>query len=76
MHCYFAIQGKHTHAGGWYSIATWATSQILLDSTTIKILKARAGEKNARVVAEITQEGMTAIENGRQVAVRSLSGKA
>ena len=76
MHSYFATQGKLTHAGGWYSVTAWASSQIQIDPTPVKILKARAGQKQARVIAEVTPEDIHSVQAGRQVAVRSLHGKA
>jgi len=75
VHSFYAMQGKRTHSGGWYSVATWAKSQVNHDPMPVKILKARAGEKFARIVAEFTKDGMRGIQDGRQVAVRSLRGK-
>ena len=76
MHSYFATQGKLTHAGGWYSVTAWACSQIQINTTPVKILKARPGQKQARVVAEVTPDGIHSVQAGRQVAVRSLHDKA
>jgi hypothetical protein len=76
MRSYFATQGKRVHAGGWQSVLMWANEQIKIDQTLVKILTARAGDRTAKIVAEVTQEGGTLIEQGRQVPLKSLSGKA
>ena len=76
MRSYFAAQGRFTYAGGWYAVLAWADEQIKKDLTPIKVLTARPGEGYARVIAEITKDGMRLIEGGRQVPVRSLNGKA
>lgn len=76
MRSYFATQGKRVHADGWQGVLTWANEQIQSDPTPVKILTARAGDRTARIVAEVTQEGGRLIEQGREVPLRSLSGKA
>jgi len=76
MRSYFAAQGKRTYTGGWQAVLSWATEQAKKDPVPVKIIKARPGERQGRVVAEVTQEGIRAIRDGRQVSVRSLSGKA
>jgi hypothetical protein len=75
MRSYFATQGKRVQEGGWQSVLIWANEQIQTDPTPVKILTARAGDRTARVVAEVTQEGGRLIEQGREVPLRSLSGK-
>ena len=76
MRSYFAAQSKRTYAGGWYAVLAWAGEQIKKDPTPIKLLTARPGERFAKIIAEITKDGMRIIEDGRQVSVKSLSGKA
>ena len=76
MRSYFATQGKRVHADGWQGVLMWAKEQIQNDPTPVKILTARAGDRTAKVVAEVTLEGGRLIEQGRQVPLRSLYGKA
>jgi hypothetical protein len=75
MRSYFATQGKRVHTGGWQSVLMWANEQIQTDPTPVKILTARGGDRAARVVAEVTREGGRLIEQGRQIPLRSFSGK-
>ena len=46
----------------------WAEQKIKEDdSCVVKILKARGGENKARVVVELTSEGLRRIDRGRIV---------
>jgi hypothetical protein len=51
----------------------WAQEQVSARPSTIaKIYRGRAGERNARVVAELTCTEVRLIHNGRYVAVKRL----
>lgn len=72
---YFAVQGRRTYPGGWHTVLTWAGEQTKQDSVPVKIISARPGERNGRIIAEVTREGVRIINHGRQVAIRSINGK-
>ena len=72
MKSYFAIQKSNCFSGGWGSCIQWAQESLQDNSAPIQILIARAGEKKARVIAEITLEGIRMIRQGRSMDVKRL----
>jgi len=72
MKTYCAIQGRTTHKDGLMGCMAWSAQQIQLDPTPIKILKARAGEPHATVIAEVTPDSVRFIADGRIVSTRAL----
>jgi len=72
MQSYFAIQGQNKYQHGLMGCLAWSTQQIKLDPTPIKILKARAGEPNATVIAEVTPDSIRLINDGLTVSIRTL----
>jgi len=72
MKTYFCIQGNNTFVGGWINSVKWAKRQILINPSPIKILVGRAGERYARVLVEITCEGIRYISNGRSLSIKGL----
>lgn len=72
MKSYFAIQQKQTFAGGWMQCLRWARTCLEDNTAPVQILMARGGEKQARVIAEITPEGMRMIRRGRAMTIKGL----
>ena len=62
---------KNTHQGSWLDCLRWALNS---EHTPVKIHKVRAGEKNAKVIAEVDNGLIRMIPHGRQVPFKSLSG--
>ena len=74
MLTFIATDGKTKFSGGIVSCLDWASSRIQLgNSSVVKVLKVRAGEKNARVFAEVDALGIRMIERGRSVGVKVLN---
>ena len=72
MHSYFAIQKDKHYAGGWQSVVCWARESLKYDSNEVKLLMARAAEKEAQVVAVLSRDEEKIIRNGRRVKLRVL----
>ena len=70
------LTGYRDHSpilGNWYQVTYYARMAITEDQHLIlKLYKARAGEKKARLIAEITRDGIRGIENGHQPTIRNL----
>ena len=65
MRSYFLVQGKFVDEGGWDFVLRLARQRVLLNSNPVRIFTARAGEKSARIVAEIDSDGERKILGGR-----------
>ena len=74
MRSFFAKQGNAVHSGGWLSVVLWARVAIEQDDTPVQILSARAGDKIARVIAEISLDGERLIRGGRIIKLKLLRG--
>ncbi len=75
MRSFVALQGgSKSFVGGWHAVTRWASHQVSDNASPVKIIRARAGDKYGKIVAEITREGLRRIPNGRQVAVRGRYG--
>jgi len=72
MKTYIASQGRTIHKNGLMGCLTWSAQQIELDPAPIKILKARAGESNATVIAEVIPGSIRFIADGRIVPTKAL----
>jgi len=72
MKTYIASQGRTIHKNGLMGCLAWSAQQIELDPSPIKILKARAGEPNATVIAEVIPGSVRFIADGRIVPTRAL----
>ena len=73
MRSYLAVRGRLAREGGWQDVMRWARHQIMQNPMPIKIVTARAGEPDARIVAEVTTEGVQMIRGGRKVAMKGLN---
>jgi hypothetical protein len=72
MRTYFAVQGNHSVNSGWQQCLSWARNQIQQDNRAIQLLTARAGDKEAVVIAEITNDGERMIAGGRALFINRL----
>ncbi len=72
MRIYIAATKNHSYTNGWFNCLKWAQSEVGSLGTIIKIYVARPNVKTARIVAEVTIEGIRVIHNGRYVNLRSL----
>lgn len=74
MRSYIARAGGRHYSGGWNGCVHWGVEQVREDgSLLVKIHTVRGGEKQARVVAELTSDGLRLIPNGRYVPLSKLS---
>jgi len=77
MRTFFAVQDDKSFNSGWQQCLSWARQQIQVNNTAIQLLTARAGDKEAVVIAEITLDSERMIEGGRTLLVKRLiNGKA
>ena len=74
MRSYFAVQGSEVYQGGLLSVYNWSRGRATT-TNPVKILTARGGERNARIVFEVTPEMVRVIKDGRYLPVRELHGK-
>ncbi len=72
MRTYFAVQGNKSFNSGWQQCLSWARHQIQENNSAIQLLTARAGDKEAVVIAEITTDGERMIKGGRALPVKRL----
>ncbi|MCX7099472.1 MAG: hypothetical protein NTV43_16380 [Methylococcales bacterium] len=77
MRTFFAVQQDKVFNSGWHQCISWARQQLQENKSTIQLLSARAGDKDAIVVAEITAQSERLIKGGRTLPVKRLmNGKA
>ncbi|GEM_PF-2342268 len=63
---YYAVSGRTVKSGGMLELCHWAQDRIANNKAKIvKILKARPGERTARIVLEVTREGIAETRHGR-----------
>ena len=63
---YIAISAKKRHFGGMLSCLVWAHKEVLENPKNIAtVFRARPGEKEKRIIAEVTSNGITMIKGGR-----------
>jgi hypothetical protein len=72
MRTYFAVQDDKSFNSGWQQCLSWARHQILENNSAIQLLTARAGDKEAVVIAEITTDSERMIEGGRALPIKRL----
>jgi hypothetical protein len=73
MKTFIASTGRQRISTSWYHALSWACEKVRVDADNIvKIYIARPGDKRARVVAEVTHEGIRQIEKGRLVDLKKL----
>lgn len=73
MHTYIAITGQgNATTGGWFQCLQWAKQQIEDTVTVVKVFVAKPGEKEARVVGEVSLDGVRFLPGERQLAIRKL----
>ena len=76
MRCYIATIGNNVYMNGWQACYQWAKDHIKTNSSHIvKIHLARAGEKTMRIVAEVSDDGIKHISDGRYVPLKAIRGK-
>ena len=77
MKCFIAATQRQSICGGLPDCIYWATAAVKVNShEVIKIHVARPGVKNARVIMEVTKDGIRQICDGRVVAVKRLVRKS
>ena len=60
---------RNTQQGGYYGCLVWASKS---DNPPVKIYSIRAGEKNAKIVAEVEGDLVRVIHSGRIMPIKSL----
>jgi hypothetical protein len=77
MRVYFAISTKLVRMGSFNQCVKWAHSLIEEEKAKIvKIAKARPDEKEARIVCEVSKDGMRIIPSRRYVNLKLLKRQA
>ncbi len=71
MKTYIGIAGGEIHSDGWLNCLYWSQSQVDNGVGVVKIHVARPDVKTMRVVAEVTNDGVRLIQDGRQVPLRA-----
>lgn len=74
MRSYYAVQGNIVRNGAWIEMIKWARKAVVLNELPVQLLTARAGEKSARIIAEIDVGGERLITQGRIMSVKNLRG--
>ncbi len=72
MKSYFAFHGNVVFPGGFVQCVRWAVSETEMGIELIKIAMARAGEANARIIAEVDAEGFQFVSAGRVIPIKRL----
>ena len=73
MKTFVAICQDKSFSGGWLQSMNWAVECVRYDlSSVVKVLAVRAGERQGRVVAEFTDDGIRMISDGRCIPLRKL----
>lgn len=75
MKVFTAVNGNQSFNGNWLSCLHWADNILRHDLTNdgiIKLYVCRPELKTARIVAEVSSNGIRLIKNGRIVSIRSL----
>jgi len=72
MRSFFVITGSSARAGGWRECLLLAREMTQRNGSVVQIATARAGEKKARIVAEVTPSSERLIKNGRIIKIRRL----
>ena len=72
MKSYFAFHGNVVFPGGFVQCVRWAASETEIGVEVIKIAQARAGEPNARIIAEVDAGGFQFVSAGRVVPIKRL----
>jgi hypothetical protein len=72
VRAYFALHGTVTHHGAYHHCLDWCRRRVTGNSTSALVLTARAGQKTAKVIAEITAKGERIVLDGRLVPIRKL----
>ena len=72
MRSFFAF---HKDAGiqhGFFGCLHWAEAEVGNGVSVVTIATARPDDKNARIVAEVTESGVQRIKGGRLIPVKTL----
>lgn len=72
MKSYFAKQNHQVISGGFYQCLSWARERIQEHENPVLILVTRAGEKNAKIVAEIDSDGERRVIGGKIMPISRL----
>lgn len=73
MHVFFAVSGSVSKTGTLLQLHEWSMSRINShQAKLIKILKARPNDSHARVIMEISHEGITLTPSGRILELKAL----
>lgn len=71
MHIYLAETKGSNFKHGWLSCVHWAFDQVRNSpDCTVRIFRCRAGEKFMRIVAEVSSDGLSFIEDGRTTQIK------
>ena len=75
MRSYIAESQGQSFPGSYGSCLSWAIKRVKEESDClVKIYTARAGESMATVIAEITDNNVRLIKNGRKASLKSFIG--
>lgn len=73
MHVYCAVSGTEARIAALADLYAWASQRINnKQAKIVKILKVRPNETHARIVMEITKDGLFPTPNGRIIPVPAI----
>lgn len=73
MLSFVGISRSGSHQGPWADCIAWCRDQVRADHTAVAhVLLCRGGEKQGRVVAEVTADNERRVTGGRVVPLRGL----
>ena len=75
MRSFVAFHDSDQCWNGFVGCAAWAQAQVGNGASVVKIATARAGESHARIVAEVTTDGLRLVRSGRVVPIKSVRAK-
>jgi len=75
MRSFFAFHKQGGVQHGFLRCLHWAEAEVRNGVPVVKVATARPADRDARIVAEITQAGVRLIEGGRLIPLKRVQAK-
>lgn len=75
MRSFFAFHKKGGIQHGFLRCLHWAEAEVRNGVPIVKVATARPADRDARIVAEVTESGVRPIEGGRLIPVKRVQVK-
>ena len=72
MRSFFAFHKQGGVQHGFLRCLHWAEAEVRNGVPVVKVATARPADRDARIVAEVTESGVQRIEGGRLIPVKTL----